>query len=185
VGAFVVTEDSLFFQHRGLDWDEMRAAVHDWIFGGQTLRGASTITQQLVKNAWLYRNRTPLRKVRELIIARRLENALSKEEIMDYYLNLAEFGPNLYGIRAASRAYFGLEPQALSMDQAALLTWFLPAPTQRGPAWRRGAHDARRDAHIRWTLWQLRAQGYWHAPAAPVIQPGDKPPPVEAAPPEE
>ncbi|MBN8216795.1 MAG: transglycosylase domain-containing protein [Spirochaetes bacterium] len=184
VGAFVVTEDSLFYQHRGLDWAEMRSALHDWILGGQSLRGASTITQQLVKNAWLYRNRTPLRKVRELIIARRLENVLSKEEIMDYYLNLVEFGPNLYGIRAASRAYFGVEPQALSVDQAALLTWFLPAPTTRGPAWRRGVPDARRDQHIRWALWQMRAQGYWQAPV-PAAAPDEKPPGMEGAPPEE
>lgn len=179
VGAVVVAEDSLFYQHRGMDWAEMRAAVHDWLFGGQGLRGASTLTQQLVKNAWLYRDRTALRKLRELIIAHRLEGRLRKDEILDYYLNMAEWGPNIYGIGAACRTYFGVGPAALSPDQAALLTYFLPAPRKRGGAWLRGQADPRRDGHVRWVLWQMQAQGYWSPPVKAPAAPDEREPEVK------
>jgi monofunctional biosynthetic peptidoglycan transglycosylase len=126
--AVVVAEDARFWQHKGVDWDAIRtAALHDWD-RGRISHGGSTITQQLAKNLYLSPSRTPWRKLRELAIARRLENALSKRRILELYLNVVEFGPRTYGAEAASRRYFGRPAAALSPLEAATLVAMIPSP---------------------------------------------------------
>jgi monofunctional biosynthetic peptidoglycan transglycosylase len=105
-------------------------------------RGASTITQQLAKNLWLSPARNPVRKLKEGILTRQLEARLGKRRILELYLNVAEFGPGVYGAEAASRRYFGKAASELSEDEAAQLAAALPNPRMwhpgaSGPAYRR------------------------------------------------
>ena len=131
--AVLVAEDINFFSHRGFDVGEMRLAMTRALEDGDAPRGASTITQQLAKNLWLSPSRNPLRKVDEALLTWRLERTLSKRRILELYLNVAEFGPGLYGAEAASRQYFGKSASALNDDEAAQLAASLPSPTTRHP----------------------------------------------------
>jgi monofunctional glycosyltransferase len=119
--AVLVAEDSAFWQHDGVDLAQLRESIETNLERGQLARGASTITQQLAKNLYLSPARTPMRKLRELIIARRLEAALSKRRILELYLNVVEWGDGIYGVEAASRAYFRKPASALGPSEAALL----------------------------------------------------------------
>ena len=103
--AVIVTEDAAFFDHDGIDLNEIRASLEKNWEDGQFLRGGSTITQQLAKNLYLSETRNPMRKVTELLIARRLEAALTKQRIFEIYLNMIEWGDGTFGCEAASRAY--------------------------------------------------------------------------------
>lgn len=98
------------------------------------MHGASTITQQLAKNLYLSPTRTPTRKLRELILARRLEAALSKRRILELYLNVIEWGDGIYGVEAASRAYFGKSAAALDAAESALLAGAIINPRVLNPA---------------------------------------------------
>ena len=132
--AVLVAEDSAFFDHDGVDLNEIRASLErNWEEGSFT-RGASTITQQLAKNLYLSPSRNPIRKVKELLITRRLEAALSKRRILEIYLNVIEWGDGIFGAEAASRAYFGKPASALSPDEAALLAAAIINPRQHSPA---------------------------------------------------
>ena len=126
--AVLVSEDAAFFSHQGVDVNELKAALKkDW----ETMsfsRGGSTITMQLAKNLYLNPSKNPLRKVREIVIAHQLERALSKRRIFEIYLNVVEWGRNIYGIEAASRHYFGKSAAALEPLEAATLAALLPNP---------------------------------------------------------
>lgn len=126
--AVLIAEDDAFWQHEGVDLDQLRETVEEDLARGRPLRGASTITQQLAKNLYLSPSRDPLRKLRELIIARRLEAALPKDRIFELYLNLIEWGDGVWGADAASRRYFGRSASALSPEQAALLAGAIVNP---------------------------------------------------------
>ncbi|MEQ1898782.1 MAG: monofunctional biosynthetic peptidoglycan transglycosylase [Vicinamibacterales bacterium] len=119
--AVLVAEDDAFWQHEGVDLEQLRETVEEDLVRGRPMRGASTITQQLAKNLYLSPSRDPLRKLRELVIARRLEAALSKDRIFELYLNLIEWGDGVWGADAAARRYFGSSASSLSPDQAALM----------------------------------------------------------------
>jgi monofunctional biosynthetic peptidoglycan transglycosylase len=136
----IIAEDSRFRTHHGIDFIELRDA---WAAGGR--RGASTITQQLAKNLYLSPSRSLLRKLKEAVTALRLENALSKDRIMDLYLNTAEWGPGVWGMNAASEAYFGVSPARLSNAQAAALAATLPQPRTSNPVYKPARMLARRD----------------------------------------
>jgi monofunctional biosynthetic peptidoglycan transglycosylase len=136
----IIAEDSRFKTHRGVDLIEMREA---WAAGGR--RGASTITQQLAKNLYLSPSRSIFRKMKEAVTALRLELALPKERIMALYLRTAEWGPGVWGVNAASEAYFGVSPGRLSNAQAAALAATLPHPRSSNPAYRPARMLARRD----------------------------------------
>jgi monofunctional biosynthetic peptidoglycan transglycosylase len=126
--AVVVAEDARFFEHDGVDWDAMRGAMEkNWEKGGLKV-GGSTITQQLAKNLYLSPARTPWRKLREILIARRLESTLPKRRILELYLNVIEFGHRTFGAEAAARRYFGESAKDLSRDQAATLAAVIPSP---------------------------------------------------------
>ncbi len=132
--AVLVAEDAAFWQHDGVDYDELQKSIElDWA-RGQLLRGASTITQQLAKNLYLSPSRNPMRKVRELILARRLEGSLTKTRIFELYLNVIEWGDGMYGVDAAAHAYFDTTAAALSTTQAALLAGAIINPRVLNPA---------------------------------------------------
>lgn len=124
--SVVAAEDANFCQHSGFDIAAIRAAIAD---GGS--RGASTLTQQVVKNAFLWHGRSWLRKSVEALMTPMVELIWSKERILEVYLNLAEFDEGVFGIEPAARHYFGVGPEALSAVQSARLAMVLPAPKQR------------------------------------------------------
>jgi monofunctional biosynthetic peptidoglycan transglycosylase len=126
--AAVVAEDARFFEHDGVDWTAMREAAARNLEKGGIKVGGSTITQQLAKNLYLSPARTPLRKLRELAIARRLERQLTKKRILELYLNVIEFGTRTFGVEAASRRYFGKPASELSREEAATLAAVIPSP---------------------------------------------------------
>jgi monofunctional biosynthetic peptidoglycan transglycosylase len=136
--AVLVAEDINFFSHHGFEPAEVEAALRDAVRDGELPRGASTITQQLAKNLWLSPSRNPWRKIKEAVLAWQLERTLDKRRILELYLNVAEFGPGLYGVGAASRRYFGKLPSALGEAEAAELAAALPYPA----AWRPGTASA-------------------------------------------
>src|SRR5688572_32886833 len=132
--AVILAEDNLFWQHEGVDLEEIKKSIEIAMERGGALRGASTITQQLAKNLYLSPSRDPLRKLRELIITRRLEVSLPKARILEIYLNVVEWGDGIWGAEAAARTYFGVSASALSRDQAALLAGALINPRVYSPA---------------------------------------------------
>ena len=153
----IIAEDSRFRSHVGIDPAEIADALgidgaHGfWSAVGAAwrhrdrLRGASTITQQLAKNLYLSSSRNPIRKVKEAVTALRLELALSKDRILELYLNVAEWGPGIWGIDAASRGYFGAPASRLTEEQAAELAATLPHPRTSNPTFRPDRTLARRN----------------------------------------
>lgn len=131
--AVVVAEDASFFVHEGFDWEGIRdAALHN-LEAGEMKRGGSTITQQLAKNLYLSSERSLLRKTREALITRSLEHHLTKERILELYLNVAEWGRGVYGAEAAARHHFGKSAADLTMSEAAWLAAILPSPQRYDP----------------------------------------------------
>jgi monofunctional glycosyltransferase len=119
--AVLVAEDGTFWQHDGLDYDQIRDAMETNLERMEFVRGASTITQQLAKNLYLSPSKNPVRKLRELLITRRLEAELSKQRILEIYLNVIEWGDGIYGAEAAAREYFGMSAAQLGPQESALL----------------------------------------------------------------
>jgi len=119
--AVLVAEDSAFWDHDGVDFKQLKESMEVNLERMEFVRGASTITQQLAKNLYLSPSRNPIRKMRELLIARRLEAELSKQRILELYLNVVEWGDGVYGAEAASRLYFGKPAADLAPQEAALL----------------------------------------------------------------
>jgi monofunctional biosynthetic peptidoglycan transglycosylase len=148
--AVVVAEDARFWEHGGVDWEAMRGAMERNFEKGDIKVGGSTITQQLAKNLYLSPARTPWRKLRELAIARRLENELPKKRILELYMNVIEFGPTTFGVEAAARRYLGKSAAELSREVAATLAAVIPSPRIYDPV-RHPERVARRARRIlRW-----------------------------------
>jgi monofunctional biosynthetic peptidoglycan transglycosylase len=170
--AVVVAEDGTFFEHRGIDWqalgEELRYrgdddfswfdtsdivalghAIGYYIQHRHEIRGRSTITQQLAKNLYFSTDRSVLRKVEEFVVARRLELFLSKQRILELYLNIAEWGPGIFGAEAAARHYYGRAAAQLDDDQAATLAATLPHPLTSNPSLRPGRMAARKQVILR------------------------------------
>ena len=130
----LLAEDSAFWQHEGVDLEQLQESIGiDWT-RGRFVRGASTITQQLAKNLYLSPSRNPLRKLRELIIARRLEAELKKARILEVYLNVIEWGDGIWGAEAASRVYFRSSASELGPTESALLAGAIINPRLLNPA---------------------------------------------------
>ncbi|HZR11226.1 MAG TPA: monofunctional biosynthetic peptidoglycan transglycosylase [Myxococcales bacterium] len=143
--AVVNSEDARFFEHDGIDVEQTKIALTTAVEDGRLRRGASTITQQLAKNLWLGEERTLWRKLREAILARRLER-LGKRRILELYLNVAEWGDGIYGADAAARVWFDKPASELLPEESAVLAAMLPAPRKRNPhrpsaALRKRAHE--------------------------------------------
>jgi monofunctional biosynthetic peptidoglycan transglycosylase len=132
--AVLVAEDDAFWQHDGVDYEQLQESIEtDWA-RGKFSRGGSTITQQLAKNLYLSPSKNPLRKLRELIIARRLEAELKKARILELYLNVIEWGDGVYGVESAARTYFRKSAAELSQPEAALLAAAIVNPRVLSPA---------------------------------------------------
>lgn len=125
--AIVLSEDWGFYQHEGIDINQMKVALNEMV-EVKRFRGASTITQQMVKNVFLSEDRTVWRKVHEIILAQKVERVLSKSKILETYLNVIEFGPGIHGIKNASYHYFRKHPSAINPKEAAFLAMLLPSP---------------------------------------------------------
>ncbi|MEI8025116.1 MAG: transglycosylase domain-containing protein [Pseudomonadota bacterium] len=130
LAAFVCAEDGKFYEHKGLDLEAIRKS---WSYNQKNkkkMRGGSTITQQVVKVGLLSYERSYVRKIREAVGALLLEQSLSKNEILEWYINMVEFGDGIYGISEASKAYFKVPPEKLTIAQAVSLALVLPAPNK-------------------------------------------------------
>jgi monofunctional biosynthetic peptidoglycan transglycosylase len=160
--AVVAAEDAHFCKHHGIDWGALREAIDDAQEDGTPFRGASTITQQVAKNLFLWQGRDPIRKVLEFPLALWIDLVLPKRRILEIYLNIAELGPQgQFGVEAGAAYAFGKSAADLSVREAALLASILPNPVKRsarnpGPGVRRlaGTYVARAQASSLQTCWR-------------------------------
>jgi monofunctional biosynthetic peptidoglycan transglycosylase len=191
--AATTGEDARFWNHGGLDyleirhalgyqrarfaWDSARDRGELWRVVGHSwerrdaLRGASTITQQVAKNLYLSPSRNPLRKLKEVVTAYRLERVLGKRRILELYLNIAELGDGIWGVEAASRRYFRTSARRLTDTQSAALAATLPFPLRSNPAYRPNRMRRRQDLILR----RMRGEPVIvpKVEEEPAIQPGD------------
>lgn len=145
--AVVTAEDDEFWRHDGVDWAAIRAAYERNRQAGRLAAGGSTITMQLARNLYLSPSKNPLRKAKEMLIARRLERELGKRRVLELYLNVVEWGKGVFGCEAAARAYFGKSCADLGMDEAVAMAVVLPNPRRWNPA-KRGPYVERNSARI-------------------------------------
>lgn len=124
----VFSEDSQFFEHDGVDFDAILASAALNLKAGKYAYGASTISQQVVKNLFLDHEKTLTRKLKEILITQDLERSLTKNQILELYLNMAEFGPDLYGVQAAATYYFDKSPAQINAAEGAFMALMLPSP---------------------------------------------------------
>lgn len=158
--CILLSEDDTFYEHDGLRLDELRSAAWDDLLSLRYKRGASSITQQVVRNAFLSKQKSLWRKLNEMVLARRADKAVGKARLLEDYINLAEWGSHgERGIAAAAREHFGKAPAQLSVAQGALLAWLLPQPRQRGRALRRGQVPAQALRHLRRLIRRLEREG--------------------------
>ena len=129
VWAVVISEDAGFFLHNGIDFQELNAAVNDNI-QNHRLRGGSTIPQQLAKNLFLSREKTLLRKLREVLLSIELDATLSKERLLEIYFNIVEWAPGIFGIADAAEYYFAKRPEDLTALESAYLASVIPGPSK-------------------------------------------------------
>jgi len=189
VRAVLLTEDAKFWKHDGLDYEQIKESVEVNIERGEFARGASTITQQLAKNLYLSPSKNPVRKLRELLIARRLEAELTKQRILELYLNVIEWGDGVYGAEAAARTYFGKSAASLAPSEAALLAASIANPRVMNPAQvtarlrRRQSMVMRRMGAIEPPPVVVTTPTLELAPPAVPLEPVPSLPPVEGLPP--
>ena len=149
--AVMASEDQRFAAHHGIDFVSLDRALADYR-GGDDLRGASTITQQVAKNLFLWQGRSFVRKALEAYLAVLIDMCWTKERVLEVYLNVAEFGPGVFGVEAAAREYFGSSAAELEVGEAALLAAVLPNPQR--------LHVARPSDYVRerqsWIVGQVR-----------------------------
>jgi penicillin-binding protein 1A len=156
VMAFVAGEDKTFFEHSGIDFQAILRAALSNLLAGETVGGASTITQQTVKGLLLSPERTYRRKIREVILARRIEQHFSKEEILYLYLNQIYFGHGAYGIGEAARTYFGKDVSVLTVSEAAQLAGLPKAPSRYSPF----TNPKRAEQRRRYVLGRMRDEDF-------------------------
>lgn len=137
--AVLVSEDWAFYQHKGYDDKQIKDAIGQSIEAGKLKRGASTITQQVVRNIYLTKRKTITRKVRELWMATKIEKTLGKKKILELYFNIAEWGEGIYGINRAARTYFNKSPAELTAKEGAFLAMLLPSPKKYAISFRQKA----------------------------------------------
>ncbi len=131
--AVVAAEDARFYRHHGFDWVELRKARREAKARGRPMRGASTLTQQLIKNLYFTTHRNPVRKLYEWGLTLPAEWILGKHRIVELYVNVVELGPGIFGAQAAAHHYYGIDAARVSRHQAASLAAVLPAPLHRTP----------------------------------------------------
>lgn len=154
--AVLVAEDDAFYLHKGIDWESTKKALQEDWKKKKLVKGGSTITQQLARNLYLSPSKNPLRKIKEMLIARRLEEKLGKRRILELYLNVAEWGRGVYGAEAAARAYFDKSAADLTPEEAAALAAVLPSPRRYSPV--KGTRFMERQKSR--IIGRMRASGY-------------------------
>jgi hypothetical protein len=159
VRAVTTSEDAGFFGHAGFDFDELRNAFAAGAEAGRVVRGGSTITQQLAKNLFLSPERTLARKAREALIAVALEASLPKRRLLEIYLNVAEWGPGLWGIGPAARHWFGKDARELTPKEAAFLASVIPSPVRYHAMFERGRASEAWEARVNGLLFKMTEQG--------------------------
>jgi hypothetical protein len=160
VHAFLTTEDGGFFRHRGFIPSQFRAALSRNLKKGGFQLGASTMTMQMVKNVLLSPEKTLSRKLQELFLTWYLEQKLTKERILEIYLNVIEFGPGIYGIGAAARHFFGKRPKELTPLEAAFFATLLPSPKRRYVQYCQGTVSDSWDRYTRRILKRMAQKGF-------------------------
>lgn len=150
----LAAEDGRFYYHRGVEWELVKKAFQENMKAGRSVRGASTITQQLAKNLYLSPRKSYLRKAQELLFTWRLERSLTKNRIFELYLNAAEWGDGIFGVEAAAQTYFGVPAADLGEEEAIALAAVLPSPRRHSPV------DSTRWTAVRkeWVRRQLELQ---------------------------
>jgi hypothetical protein len=182
VRTLLLAEDAGFYGHRGIDLRELPTALLTNWSRGSAARGASTITQQLAKNLFLSRDKELGRKLKELAITFLLESALGKNRILEIYLNIIEWGPDLRGLRPAAHAYFGREPQALTPAEMAFLVAIIPGPIKYQRSFAHGTPGPGLRSLIDALLGKLRSvdaigeEEYRRALDEPIVVAGGRPP---------
>jgi monofunctional biosynthetic peptidoglycan transglycosylase len=169
IRAVVIAEDDTFFGHNGVNYQAVWEAFRHDVKKGRFARGGSTITQQMIKNVLLSREKTLKRKVREFVLARKAEEILTKRRILEIYLNEVEWGENIYGIEAASRFYFDKHAAELTAPEAALLAGMLPNPKYYNP-FKRPEKARKRQERVLFNMFQakhLTEEAYREALAEP------------------
>ena len=132
--AVIAAEDGRFYQHSGIDWQQVEIVMQESLEEGEIPRGASTITQQLVKNLFFTTHRNPFRKVFEYTLAPMASVILGKRRVLELYLNIVEWGPGVWGAEAAAAYHYGSHANRLTRDQSMRLAACLPNPRRRRPA---------------------------------------------------
>jgi len=138
-----ISEDASFYDHEGIDFEELKESLKRNLEEGKFARGGSTITQQLAKNLYLSTHKSIFRKIKEYLIARRLEKSLSKDRIFYLYLNVIEFGNGIFGVEAAAQNYFGKSVSDLNLEEMIRLTAIIPRPLK-----------IRAEGNSRWLRWR-------------------------------
>jgi len=133
IHTVIISEDARFYSHPGFDVEAIKFAAQKDLKRKKFAVGGSTITQQLAKNLYLSNRKSLFRKLREIIIAYKMDKKLTKHRILELYLNVIECGRGIYGVEAASRHYFGKSSSALSVDEACRLAVILPSPIRHSP----------------------------------------------------
>jgi len=152
IHTIILSEDARFYTHPGIDLEALKFAMETNLQRREYALGGSTITQQLAKNLYLKSRKSLFRKFAEIIIAYKMDRTLSKRRILELYLNIAEFGPALFGAEAASRYYFGIPAAALNVDQATRLAALLPSPRKHSPHDGTKFTETRRKRLLRWLM---------------------------------
>jgi monofunctional glycosyltransferase len=175
IQAVIASEDQKFFGHDGVDWQAIQESVEANVTKGQSVRGGSTITQQLAKNLFFDTRKSLTRKGREMIVTRWLEQDLSKGRILALYLNVIEWGDGIYGCEAAARSYYDKSASELTVNEAAGLVAMIPNPRRINPQ----VSPARHARAQRRVLWLMAGAGYIQKEVAGL---GAEPPPETAEP---
>jgi monofunctional biosynthetic peptidoglycan transglycosylase len=189
IHAVLSSEDQRFFGHEGVDWEAIQKSLEKDVQKRRFVRGGSTITQQLAKNLYFGTRKTLTRKARELVVARWLEQDLSKARILAIYLNVIEWGDGVYGVEAASRRWYGKSASGLTPAEAAGLAAMIPNPRTINPR----ANPARHARATRRVMWLMGRAGYLGRDVAglgaeppapeprPAVAPAAEPPAPEGA----
>ena len=159
--AIITSEDGKFFHHPGYDIEELQDAINDSVIKKKKkVRGASTITQQLIKNLYFQNDRSLWRKAKEMVMTLLIEDKVSKEKILETYLNIIEYGEKIYGIKAASKYYFNKLPKDLNARESAFLAMLLPSPKRYSQSFRRKQLTAYAQKTVQSILFKMLQGGY-------------------------
>jgi monofunctional biosynthetic peptidoglycan transglycosylase len=153
--SIILSEDWSFYDHEGIDLEQIKVALNEMV-EDKKFRGASTITQQMVKNVFLSDERTLWRKIHEGILTYKVEKNLSKNKILEIYLNVIEFGPGIYGMKEAARHYFKKHPSEITPREGAFLAMLLPSPKRYYVSFRKKELTRFARARVRAILEKMR-----------------------------